>query len=446
MMQRSCAIWRATTPHRPRKRRSRGRPRSGCGRAELPRLLVRFREDPHRRRTPPPDPHARRQRRRRRGSRPQPGRAARPGCARRSHPTRSRASRGEVPAGLRARPLRRRGAHDRRGQEVPMSGPGTTHQVRSFGGGRVCVAGGCGTILSSYNPSSWCAVHDRLSLGTQEARDGPAHPLPYVRQPGLRNGLRERERSSSVLQRRLQRAGLLRAPAPRRRDRRSEVSPLNEGTHTYTRDQVLGAERWAWAGKLTAGRAEYFYDGIEFWLQEQGQRASGAGGRRDSGRGLVAQARVQLRTLPSAERDRGRRRARRPRRRGAGITGAGDGPARLAGAAEDRRETPASPLARGALPRRGARERPAGPAPRLRRGPALPGRRDLRGGRELRPSARGLSPDPASRRDPRDGRRHRLRLAPRRPLRLPLLLEGRTTRRSGSIGRVVSVRETGGER
>ena len=28
---------------------------------------------------------------------------------------------------------------------------------------------------------------------------------------------------------------------------------------------MLGAERWAWAGKLTAGRAEYFYDGIEFW-------------------------------------------------------------------------------------------------------------------------------------------------------------------------------------
>jgi hypothetical protein len=44
-----------------------------------------------------------------------------------------------------------------------MSGPGTTHQVRSFEGGRVCVAGGCSTILSSYNPSSWCTVHDRLS-------------------------------------------------------------------------------------------------------------------------------------------------------------------------------------------------------------------------------------------------------------------------------------------
>ena len=44
-----------------------------------------------------------------------------------------------------------------------MSDRRTIHQVRSFGGGRVCVAGDCGTILSSYNPSSWCAIHDRLS-------------------------------------------------------------------------------------------------------------------------------------------------------------------------------------------------------------------------------------------------------------------------------------------
>ena len=44
-----------------------------------------------------------------------------------------------------------------------MSDRRTIHQVRSFGGGRVCVAGDCATILSAYNPSSWCAVHDRLS-------------------------------------------------------------------------------------------------------------------------------------------------------------------------------------------------------------------------------------------------------------------------------------------
>jgi hypothetical protein len=58
-----------------------------------------------------------------------------------------------------------------------MSGPGTTHQVRSFGGGRVCVAGGCGTVLSSYNPSSWCAIHDRLSLPLK--RRGTRRPTHF---------------------------------------------------------------------------------------------------------------------------------------------------------------------------------------------------------------------------------------------------------------------------
>lgn len=38
--------------------------------------------------------------------------------------------------------------------------------------------------------------------------------------------------------------------------------------HGYTRDQVLAAEHWAWAGKVKAGRAEFFYDGINFWRQE----------------------------------------------------------------------------------------------------------------------------------------------------------------------------------
>jgi len=51
-----------------------------------------------------------------------------------------------------------------------MSGPGTTRQVKSFGRGRVCVAGGCATILSAYNPSSWCAVHDRLSPRARSGR------------------------------------------------------------------------------------------------------------------------------------------------------------------------------------------------------------------------------------------------------------------------------------
>ena len=61
-------------------------------------------------------------------------------------------------------------AHDPRGKEVQMSDRRTIHQVRSFGGGRVCVAGDCATILSAYNPSSWCAVHGRLSPQARRGR------------------------------------------------------------------------------------------------------------------------------------------------------------------------------------------------------------------------------------------------------------------------------------
>ena len=35
----------------------------------------------------------------------------------------------------------------------------------------------------------------------------------------------------------------------------------------YSRDEVLAAERWAWAGEVTGERAEFFYDGIDFWRQ-----------------------------------------------------------------------------------------------------------------------------------------------------------------------------------
>jgi hypothetical protein len=33
----------------------------------------------------------------------------------------------------------------------------------------------------------------------------------------------------------------------------------------YSRDEVLGAERWASAGKVTEGHAEFSFDGIDFW-------------------------------------------------------------------------------------------------------------------------------------------------------------------------------------
>lgn len=38
----------------------------------------------------------------------------------------------------------------------------------------------------------------------------------------------------------------------------------------YSRDDVLRADRWAWAGELRGRRAEFFYDGLEFWRQLRG--------------------------------------------------------------------------------------------------------------------------------------------------------------------------------
>ena len=36
-----------------------------------------------------------------------------------------------------------------------------TASVRTYARGRVCRAGDCGTVLSAYNPSSFCALHER---------------------------------------------------------------------------------------------------------------------------------------------------------------------------------------------------------------------------------------------------------------------------------------------
>jgi hypothetical protein len=37
--------------------------------------------------------------------------------------------------------------------------PGADPEVRSFGDARVCMADGCQTMLSRYNPDSYCSVH-----------------------------------------------------------------------------------------------------------------------------------------------------------------------------------------------------------------------------------------------------------------------------------------------
>ena len=45
-----------------------------------------------------------------------------------------------------------------------------TVSVRTYARGRVCRAGDCGTVLSAYNPSSFCALHERALPRPRRAR------------------------------------------------------------------------------------------------------------------------------------------------------------------------------------------------------------------------------------------------------------------------------------
>jgi hypothetical protein len=45
-----------------------------------------------------------------------------------------------------------------------------TASVRTYASGRVCRADGCGTVLSAYNPSSFCALHGRALPRPRRAR------------------------------------------------------------------------------------------------------------------------------------------------------------------------------------------------------------------------------------------------------------------------------------
>jgi hypothetical protein len=46
---------------------------------------------------------------------------------------------------------------------------GALSPVRTFGHGRVCSAEGCTTVLSLYNPSDFCAVHERRLMRIADA-------------------------------------------------------------------------------------------------------------------------------------------------------------------------------------------------------------------------------------------------------------------------------------
>jgi hypothetical protein len=47
----------------------------------------------------------------------------------------------------------------------------------------------------------------------------------------------------------------------------ADPAPPAAGDGRFTRAAVAGAERWAWAGEFRGRRAEFFYDGFEFWHQ-----------------------------------------------------------------------------------------------------------------------------------------------------------------------------------
>ena len=50
---------------------------------------------------------------------------------------------------------------DNRGSLEPLAPGRRSDRVRKYREGRVCTEPGCSTVLSIYNPSSRCAVHQR---------------------------------------------------------------------------------------------------------------------------------------------------------------------------------------------------------------------------------------------------------------------------------------------
>ena len=82
-----------------------------------------------------------------------------------------------------------RGGRTRDHQLVPMSGP----PVQSFPSKRVCVEDGCATVLSIYNGTAFCSLHEpigrwevehgaltwlRQRRGGRTPWDGPAYNTP----------------------------------------------------------------------------------------------------------------------------------------------------------------------------------------------------------------------------------------------------------------------------
>jgi hypothetical protein len=48
-----------------------------------------------------------------------------------------------------------------------------SQKIPNFGGGRICGAPHCGTVLSAYNPALFCSLHDVVAVPRR--RSAPAH-------------------------------------------------------------------------------------------------------------------------------------------------------------------------------------------------------------------------------------------------------------------------------
>jgi hypothetical protein len=57
------------------------------------------------------------------------------------------------------------------GSALSRGGGKSGSRVSAYGGGRVCAAPGCTTVLSTYNPGHCCALHDGTCPAPASASD-----------------------------------------------------------------------------------------------------------------------------------------------------------------------------------------------------------------------------------------------------------------------------------
>ncbi len=61
-------------------------------------------------------------------------------------------------------------------RQIPVHAVRRSERVRVFGRGRVCAVEGCDTVLSAYNPFSFCVVHESRESPPRSRRAGSERP------------------------------------------------------------------------------------------------------------------------------------------------------------------------------------------------------------------------------------------------------------------------------